>query len=81
MAPEGKHCLHAYLPATEPYHLWRGLKKGRWVGNGTTGTAVAAVMCIFPSTFRRVYLASCRCWSNMRLGFGMEVLSVLSYSS
>ena len=29
MAPEGKHCLHAYLPATEPYHLWKGLKKGR----------------------------------------------------
>jgi len=31
MAPEGKHCLHAYLPATEPYHLWKGLKKGRYV--------------------------------------------------
>lgn len=30
MAPEGKHCLHAYLPATEPYHLWKGLKKGRY---------------------------------------------------
>eukprot|EP00879_Flechtneria_rotunda_P022429 GHRR01023679.1.p1 GENE.GHRR01023679.1~~GHRR01023679.1.p1 ORF type:complete len:493 (+),score=98.32 GHRR01023679.1:402-1880(+) len=25
MAPPGKHCLHAYLPATEPYHLWQGL--------------------------------------------------------
>lgn len=32
MAPEGKHCLHAYLPATEPYHIWKGVKKGRWVG-------------------------------------------------
>lgn len=31
MAPEGKHCLHAYLPATEPYHIWKGVKKGRWV--------------------------------------------------
>lgn len=29
MAPEGKHCLHAYLPATEPYHIWNGVKKGR----------------------------------------------------
>lgn len=28
MAPEGKHCLHAYLPATEPYHIWKGVKKG-----------------------------------------------------
>jgi hypothetical protein len=30
MAPEGKHCLHAYLPATEPYHIWKNVKKGRW---------------------------------------------------
>jgi hypothetical protein len=29
MAPEGKHCLHAYLPATEPYHIWKNVKKGR----------------------------------------------------
>ncbi|WIA14506.1 hypothetical protein OEZ85_003026 [Tetradesmus obliquus] len=27
MAPAGKHCLHAYLPATEPYHLWKGLDR------------------------------------------------------
>ena len=24
MAPKGKHCLHAYLPATEPFALWKG---------------------------------------------------------
>lgn len=29
MAPQGKHCLHAYLPATEPYHIWKGVKKDR----------------------------------------------------
>jgi phytoene dehydrogenase-like protein len=29
MAPEGKHVLHAYLPATEPYHLWKGLDRKR----------------------------------------------------
>ena len=28
MAPEGKHVIHAYLPATEPYELWAGLKRG-----------------------------------------------------
>ncbi|GAX79934.1 hypothetical protein CEUSTIGMA_g7374.t1 [Chlamydomonas eustigma] len=27
LAPEGKHCLHAYLPATEPYELWKGLDR------------------------------------------------------
>ncbi|EFJ39448.1 hypothetical protein VOLCADRAFT_84931 [Volvox carteri f. nagariensis] len=27
MAPPGKHCLHAYLPATEPYELWKGLDR------------------------------------------------------
>jgi len=25
MAPAGKHCLHAYLPATEPFSLWKGI--------------------------------------------------------
>eukprot|EP00210_Caulerpa_lentillifera_P005752 g5499.t1 len=24
-APTGKHSLHAYLPATEPYEIWKGL--------------------------------------------------------
>lgn len=24
LAPVGKHTLHAYLPATEPFHLWEG---------------------------------------------------------
>lgn len=23
----GKHCLHAYVPATEPYQLWKGLDR------------------------------------------------------
>lgn len=27
MAPPGKHCLHAYLPATEPYSIWEGLDR------------------------------------------------------
>uniref|UniRef100_A0A061RCQ2 Carotene isomerase n=1 Tax=Tetraselmis sp. GSL018 TaxID=582737 RepID=A0A061RCQ2_9CHLO len=27
LAPEGKHVLHAYTPATEPYELWEGLKR------------------------------------------------------
>ena len=27
LAPPGKHCLHAYLPATEPYELWQGLDR------------------------------------------------------
>ncbi|PNW72273.1 hypothetical protein CHLRE_16g674950v5 [Chlamydomonas reinhardtii] len=27
MAPAGKHCLHAYLPATEPYEIWKGLDR------------------------------------------------------
>lgn len=27
MAPKGKHSLHAYLPATEPYELWQGLDR------------------------------------------------------
>nr|QIW94442.1 carotene synthesis related protein [Dunaliella salina] len=27
LAPAGKHCLHAYLPATEPYALWEGLDR------------------------------------------------------
>lgn len=29
LAPAGKHTLHAYLPATEPYHLWEGLDRQR----------------------------------------------------
>ncbi|CAE8588145.1 unnamed protein product, partial [Polarella glacialis] len=28
LAPEGRHCLHAYLAATEPYELWANLKRG-----------------------------------------------------
>ncbi|GLC40753.1 hypothetical protein PLESTB_000026100 [Pleodorina starrii] len=27
MAPPGKHCLHAYLPATEPYEIWKGMDR------------------------------------------------------
>eukprot|EP01026_Neomeris_dumetosa_P002649 TRINITY_DN107153_c0_g2_i2.p1 TRINITY_DN107153_c0_g2~~TRINITY_DN107153_c0_g2_i2.p1 ORF type:complete len:562 (+),score=64.71 TRINITY_DN107153_c0_g2_i2:66-1751(+) len=27
LAPEGKHVLHAYLPATEPYSIWKNLDK------------------------------------------------------
>ena len=27
LAPAGKHCLHAYLPATEPYSIWAGLDR------------------------------------------------------
>ena len=27
LAPAGKHTLHAYLPATEPYELWEGLDR------------------------------------------------------
>ena len=27
LAPPGKHCLHAYTPATEPYALWAGLDR------------------------------------------------------
>lgn len=27
MAPEGKHCLHAYYPATEPWDIWENLSK------------------------------------------------------
>lgn len=29
MAPPGKHSLHAYLPATEPWHIWEGLDRKR----------------------------------------------------
>ncbi|EIE19833.1 FAD/NAD(P)-binding domain-containing protein [Coccomyxa subellipsoidea C-169] len=28
LAPAGKHTLHAYLPATEPFALWSGLERG-----------------------------------------------------
>mmetsp|Transcript_35617 Transcript_35617/g.100819 ORF Transcript_35617/g.100819 Transcript_35617/m.100819 type:complete len:607 (+) Transcript_35617:192-2012(+) len=28
LAPQGKHVLHAYTPATEPYSLWEGVKRG-----------------------------------------------------
>ena len=28
MAPTGKHSLHAYLPATEPYAMWEGVARG-----------------------------------------------------
>ena len=27
LAPDGKHCIHVYTPATEPYSLWAGLKR------------------------------------------------------
>ena len=27
LAPPGKHCIHAYTPATEPYELWAGIKR------------------------------------------------------
>jgi hypothetical protein len=27
LAPEGRHCLHAYLPASEPYEYWAGLDR------------------------------------------------------
>lgn len=28
LAPPNKHCLHAYYPATEPYHIWENVKRG-----------------------------------------------------
>ena len=27
LAPEGKHVLHAYVPATEPYEWWEGMDR------------------------------------------------------
>lgn len=27
LAPPGKHCIHAYTPATEPYELWSGINR------------------------------------------------------
>lgn len=27
LAPVGKHCIHAYTPATEPYDLWAGISR------------------------------------------------------
>jgi carotene isomerase len=27
LAPAGKHCIHAYTPATEPYELWSGINR------------------------------------------------------
>ncbi len=27
LAPEGKHTLHAYLPASEPWSVWEGLER------------------------------------------------------
>lgn len=27
LAPEGKHCIHVYTPATEPYELWANLDR------------------------------------------------------
>ena len=27
LAPEGKHVLHAYVPATEPYEEWAGMDR------------------------------------------------------
>src|SRR5579883_121687 len=27
LAPPGKHCIHAYTPATEPYDLWAGIHR------------------------------------------------------
>lgn len=27
VAPAGKHVVHAYLPGTEPFHLWEGLER------------------------------------------------------
>lgn len=28
LAPQGKHTLHAYLPATEPFEIWQDMKQG-----------------------------------------------------
>jgi phytoene dehydrogenase-like protein len=42
MAPEGKHVLHAYLPATEPYHLWKGLDRKRC----STGRVFSTLHCV-----------------------------------
>ena len=27
LAPEGKHVLHTYVPATEPYEWWEGMDR------------------------------------------------------
>lgn len=27
LVPPGKHCIHAYTPATEPYELWAGINR------------------------------------------------------
>ena len=28
LAPKGKHTLHAYLPATEPFEIWQNMRQG-----------------------------------------------------
>ena len=30
LAPEGKHCLHAYYPATEPWDIYQGLSRDEY---------------------------------------------------
>jgi len=34
LAPRGKHTLHAYLPATEPWSLWEGASLPAGLGLG-----------------------------------------------
>lgn len=32
-APPGKHALHSYVPATEPFDIWKGLDRNRYSAN------------------------------------------------
>ncbi len=53
LAPAGRHCLHAYLAATEPYELWAGMQRGtasyearKFLGMDSLGIAL-------PEAFKR----------------------------
>ena len=51
LAPEGKHSIHVYTPATEPYSLWAGLSRNSDEYNELKKSAIAR----YVVSFRKIY--------------------------
>ena len=59
LAPKGKHCLHAYYPATEPFEIWDGLSRDEYeaLKKERSQALWAAVERVIPDIRRRAEIS------------------------
>ena len=77
LARKGKHTLHAYLPATEPFEIWQELKQGTpeyaKVEDKRSQVLWKAVVKVIPNTRKRTEIESLRALVVFGKGINAEL--------